>query len=118
LRGRSIWVVVPWGREAGFIRHTLEQLLSQDYDLGRFEILVADGGSTDATPAIVRALARRRPSLRLLHNPGGWSSAGRNVALRAARGEIVLVVDGHCELDNPAYLRDLAEAFARSGADC
>jgi succinoglycan biosynthesis protein ExoA len=31
---------------------------------------------------------------------------------------VVLLIDGHCELDNPNYLADVAEAFARSGADC
>src|SRR5204862_2547273 len=43
---------------------------------------------------------------------------GRNAAVRAARGEIVVLVDGHCELDGPGYLREVASAFARSGADC
>jgi succinoglycan biosynthesis protein ExoA len=40
------------------------------------------------------------------------------VALNAARGEIVLVVDGHCDLDDPQHLHKLAEAFDASGADC
>lgn len=113
-----ISVVVPVRNEARFLRRTLEELLAQDYPPDRFEVLVADGQSTDATPALVRALQFRHDNLRLLHNPRRWSSAGRNEAIRAARGELVAVVDGHCELDNPNYLRDLADAFARSGADC
>jgi succinoglycan biosynthesis protein ExoA len=40
------------------------------------------------------------------------------MAVRAARGDLLVVVDGHCELNNPRYLADLADAFARSGADC
>jgi glycosyltransferase involved in cell wall biosynthesis len=111
-------VIVPVRNEARFIRHTLDQLLGQDYDPERFEILVADGESTDETPALVREAARRHRHVRLLSNPGRWSSAGRNVAVRAARGDILVVVDGHCELDNRNYLRDLADAFARSGAEC
>jgi succinoglycan biosynthesis protein ExoA len=58
------------------------------------------------------------PNLRLLNNPGRLSSAGRNRAIEAARGDIVVVIDGHCDLQNPHYLRDLADAFARSGAEC
>jgi succinoglycan biosynthesis protein ExoA len=81
-------------------------------------VLVADGGSTDATRDVVEALQRRHANLRLLDNPGRWSSAGRNAAVRVARGDLVVVIDGHCELDNPDYLADLADAFARSGADC
>ena len=111
-------VVMPVRNEARFIRSTLDQLLAQDYDRDRFEILVADGQSTDATPAIVGEVARRHANVRLLANPGRLSSAGRNRAIRAARGDLIVVVDGHCELDNRHYLRDLAEAFERSGADC
>jgi succinoglycan biosynthesis protein ExoA len=111
-------VIVPVRNEERFISGTLEQLLHQDYDPERFEILVADGQSTDATRAIVRAVATRASNLRLLSNPGRWSSAGRNAALRVARGEIVVIVDGHCDLGGPHYLRAVAEAFERSGADC
>src|SRR5262249_16836466 len=49
-----ISVVIPVRNEAAFIRATLEQVLGQDYDPQRFEVLVADGHSTDATRAIVR----------------------------------------------------------------
>src|SRR5262249_38126914 len=113
-----VTVLVPVRNEAAFIRHTLEQLLDQDYEPDRFEVLVADGGSTDGTPEIVRALARRHPQVRLLDNPARWSSAGRNVALRACRGELVLLVDGHCELNNRRHLAEVVSAFERSGADC
>jgi succinoglycan biosynthesis protein ExoA len=111
-------VVVPVRNEARFIRHTLAQLVTQNYPAGRFEVLVADGRSTDATRAIVREVAAAHPNVTLLDNPRRWSSAGRNAAVRAARGEVVVLIDGHCELDNPNYLADLAEAFERSGADC
>jgi succinoglycan biosynthesis protein ExoA len=113
-----ISVIVPVRNEAAFIRGTLYQLLEQDYDPERFEILVADGRSSDATADIVRELMQTHPNVYLLDNPGVWSSAGRNCAVRAARGDLVLLVDGHCELGGPGYLLDLATAFARSGADC
>jgi succinoglycan biosynthesis protein ExoA len=113
-----ISVIVPVRNEAGFIAGTLRQLLSQDYDPRQFEVLVADGGSTDATRDIVAGLQRRHANLRLLANPGGWSSSGRNVAIQAARGDIIVLVDGHCDLDNEHYLNDLADAFEQSGAAC
>jgi succinoglycan biosynthesis protein ExoA len=111
-------VIVPVRNEGAFIAATLYQLLTQDYPAYRFEIIVADGGSTDRTRAVITALAGQHPNLRLLDNPQRLSSAGRNVAAQAARGDIVLLVDGHCAIDNPHYLADLADAFARSRADC
>lgn len=112
-----ISVIVPVRNEAAFLAGTLEQLFARDYPADRFEVLVADGRSSDETRSIVAALQRKYDQLRLLDNPRQWSSAGRNVAVRAARGDIVLLIDGHCEIANSSYLKDLADAFARSGAD-
>jgi succinoglycan biosynthesis protein ExoA len=112
-----ISVIVPVRNEQRFIGSVLEQLLTQDYCAERMEVLVADGRSTDATREVVLAAAAEYPNLYLLDNPQQLSSAGRNVAVRAARGDIVVLIDGHCELRNPRYLRDLADTFERSGAD-
>ncbi len=113
-----ISVIVPVRNEAPFLRMTLRQLLDQNYHSDRFEILVADGQSTDGTREIVRELQASNPHLHLLDNPKHWSSAGRNVAIRAAQGDIIVIVDGHCEFDDADYLANLANAFDRSGADC
>ena len=113
-----ISVIVPVRNEAPFIRRTLDQLLGQHYAPDRFEVLVVDGASTDGTPAVVRALEADHPNLRLLSNARRWSSAARNLGVQSARGDILVVIDGHCDVDNPDYLNDLADAFERSGADC
>jgi succinoglycan biosynthesis protein ExoA len=113
-----ISVVVPVRNEEAFIGATLEQLFGQSYAPDSFEVLVADGGSTDATRDVVAAFRQRHPNLTLVHNPKVWSSAGRNAAVRVARGEIVLLVDGHCEIEGLRYLAEIDAAFARSGADC
>jgi succinoglycan biosynthesis protein ExoA len=113
-----ISVIVPVRNEERFIGDTLEQLLHQDYDPDRFEILVADGRSTDATRAVVAECTAGLRNVCVLDNPRRWSSAGRNQAVRAARGDLLVIVDGHCEVDRVGYLRELAEAFARSGAEC
>src|SRR5205814_886787 len=42
-------VIVPVRNEAAFVGETLDQLLAQRYDPRRFEVLVADGGSTAGT---------------------------------------------------------------------
>src|SRR5579884_465564 len=113
-----ISVIVPVRNESAYIADTLQQLVDQRYDASRFEIIVADGCSTDDTRTIVAALQARYAHLRLLDNPRRWSSAGRNAAVRAARGDIVLLIDGHCQLKNPYYLQNVADAFVESGADC
>jgi polysaccharide deacetylase family protein (PEP-CTERM system associated) len=111
-------VVVPVRNEEAFISRTLDQLLAQQYEPDRFEVLVADGGSTDATPEVVKEYEAAHANVRLLDNPGRLSSAGRNAGVRASRGDLIVVIDGHCELDNARHLAALVEAFEHSGADC
>lgn len=113
-----ISVVVPVRNEANFIEQTLTQLITQDYDPQRFELLVVDGESTDGTPDLIKKFVERYTNVRLFSNPRRLSSAARNIAIGEARGDVVLLVDGHCELDSTHYLSNLAEAFERSGADC
>ncbi len=113
-----ISVVVPIRNEQRFIGHTLEELLRQDYDPDRFEIIVVDGQSTDMTREVVQQIVDRHPQVRLVPNPRQWSSVARNVGVVESEGDLVLVVDAHCELETDQYFKRLAAAFARSGADC
>ncbi len=113
-----ISVMIPVRNEERHIAGTLSQLIAQDYDPSHFEILVIDGESDDRTAEIVREFAGRHPHVRLLTNPRRLSSAARNVAVRAARGDVLLLVDGHCELANDQLLKNVARAFEASGADC
>jgi succinoglycan biosynthesis protein ExoA len=108
-------IIVPVRNEERFIGSVLEQLLTQDYPAERLEVLVADGRSTDATREVVLAAGVEYPNLHLLDNPRQWSSAGRNIAIRAACGDIVLLIDGHCDLGNPHYLSELAARSSRLG---
>src|SRR5262249_12724202 len=80
-------------------------------------ILVIDGASKDGTPAIVGECQLSIPNLHLHDNPKLLASAGRNVGVRHARGEFVVIVDGHCQVRDPHYLARLVEAFETSGAD-
>jgi glycosyltransferase involved in cell wall biosynthesis len=113
----SVTVVVPVRNEAGSIEATLRSLLTQDFPADQFEVIVADGLSTDATVPVVRRLQAEFPNLRLVYNAGKFSSAGRNTALRHMTGEYAVVIDGHCHIPDRNYLRNLVAAFEASGAD-
>jgi len=113
-----ITIVVPVRNEERFIARTLDGLLAQDYPESRFEILVVDGESDDRTCDIVGEYVKQYDNVRLFTNPRRWSSAGRNVGVRHARGDIIIVVDGHCEIEDEQYLNNLAEAFSTTDADC
>jgi succinoglycan biosynthesis protein ExoA len=113
-----ISIVMPVRNEAMFIEGTLKQLLAQDYPHNQYEILVVDGESSDGTRDVVTGLTRQHPNVRLLTNPKRLSSAARNVGIKAASGEFVLIVDGHCEIDDRKMLQSTVAAFEQSNADC
>src|SRR6187402_1837014 len=114
---RSVSVVVPVRNEAKAIEPALRTLLTQDFPAEKFEVIVADGGSEDATVPIVRRLQAEFANLKLVYNPGRLSSAGRNTAIRHATKDVAVIVDGHCHIPDRNYLKNLAAAFDASGAD-
>src|SRR5437016_3234163 len=67
-----ISVLVPVRNEGRFITATLRQLLEQEYDPERFEVIVADGESTDDTRDQVQGLQTFHGNLHLVSNPGQW----------------------------------------------
>jgi glycosyltransferase involved in cell wall biosynthesis len=109
---------MPVRNEAAFIGRGLTAVLGQDYSCDRLEILVLDGMSTDGTRAIVEELGRGHPqiSLRLIDNPGMIVPTGMNIALGQARGDIIVRVDGHCEIA-PDYVKRCVEHIAKDGVD-
>ncbi len=113
-----VTVIVPVRNEARSVEQTLRSLLTQDYPTGRFEVIVADGDSTDGTVPIVRRVQAEFANLQLVFNPDRFSSAGRNMAVRHMAGDVAVVVDGHCHVPDKRYLSNLVDAFKTSEADC
>ncbi|MDR2115257.1 MAG: glycosyltransferase family 2 protein [Planctomycetaceae bacterium] len=111
-------IIIPVRNESQYIAGVLDRLLEQDYCTDRFEILVVDGCSTDTTQEIVRKYTERYSNIRLFENPKRFSSAARNIGIEQAQGDIVLIIDGHCLIDNRAMLKNIDTAFERSQADC
>jgi len=108
---------MPVRNEANFIARSLGRVLSQDYPEDRLEVIVADGMSTDGTREIVRSLQAGRPNLRLIDNPGRIVPTGLNAAISQAKGEVIVRVDGHCEIEQD-YVRRCVEHLSRGGVDC
>ena len=126
-------IVMPIRNEADFIARSLGSVLTQDYPADCMEVLVADGRSEDATRGIIEQTIREReivvaaqpqktsapvlPAVQVLDNPGHIVPTGFNLALKQARGEIIIRVDGHCEIQAD-YVRRCVELLLQTGAAC
>jgi succinoglycan biosynthesis protein ExoA len=111
-----VTLITPIRNEASFISRSLGAMLEQDYPSDRMEVIVADGMSTDGTREVVESFRARYPNLRLVDNPSRIVSSGMNAAIREARGEVLVRVDGHTIVE-PDYVSRCVAALLRSGAD-
>lgn len=92
---QTLSVVLPVHNAAATLSRQVRDLLDllSDWE-ARFEILIIDDGSTDATSECAEDLAREYPQLRLLSSgrrQGKYSAIRRG--LHVSRGEVVLVHD-------------------------
>ncbi|MEM9553856.1 MAG: glycosyltransferase family 2 protein [Acidobacteriota bacterium] len=110
-------VVMPVRNEADFIARSLGAVLAQRWPADRLEVLVVDGRSTDGTRERVEAIAATTDvAMRLLDNPGRTAPCALNVGIAAARGDIIVRVDGHCEI-GPDYVAHGVRHLLEDGAD-
>ena len=107
-------VIMPVRNEEAFIARSLGAVLSQEYPPDRIEVIIADGESTDRTRAVIASL-RGTERVRVIENPRRRQAFGLNAALRQARGDIIIRVDGHTIIA-PDYVRQCVRALAESGA--
>lgn len=89
----EISVIVPTYNTARVLRRCLEALFDQTLPHDRYEVVVADDGSTDETSAVLEEMAARGPlvAVRLARNAG--RSAARNAAAAAASAPVLAFTD-------------------------
>jgi glycosyltransferase involved in cell wall biosynthesis len=99
-------IIIPIRNEAAHIQRCLEAVMAQNYASDRLEVLVIDGLSTDGTrESILQMMAghTKFPIYRL-DNPAHIVPTALNIGLSKAKGDIIVRVDGHCEIA-PDYVR-------------
>jgi len=116
-------VVIPMRNEARYIERCLEAVLTQDYPRERLEILVVDGMSDDNTREIVEQLFAARinqkseiRNQKLLDNPERIVPTALNRGIRAARGAVIVRIDGHTIIE-PDYVSQCVRALQETNAD-
>jgi succinoglycan biosynthesis protein ExoA len=112
-----IVVAIPTLNEEGAIADVLRTLASERACFPDLEIVVADGGSTDQTIAIVHDMIKKWPFVHLIHNQKVLQSAAVNeVARRFCNADILIRCDAHAAY--PAkYVEQLAVSLQRMDAD-
>lgn len=112
-----VTIVIPTLNEERYLERCLRSVLDDPYPRDRLELLVLDGGSTDATVAIAERLGDELPLVRVVHNPGRLQSVAFNLALQIAdeRATCLLRCDAHA-LYPPGFVSRAVETLDRTGA--
>lgn len=107
-------VVMPVLNEEEHLAASVREVLAQRYP-GELEIILAVGPSSDQTHQVADALAAADSRVRVIDNPSGTTPDGLNLAIAAARFDIIVRVDAHGELA-PGYIATAVELLQRTGA--
>jgi hypothetical protein len=110
----AVSVVMPVRNEEQHLAEAVRHVLSQDYP-GPLELVLAVGPSADRTEQIARDLQAVEPRITVVASPSGRIPAALNLAVRAARHQVIARIDGHA-LFPPGYLRTAVAVLAETGA--
>jgi len=111
-------VLIATKNREHLLRDTLAALIAQRWPRDRYDVLIADNGSTDDTRDVVESAARQsdapRISYRYVATPG--KSHAVNALFDEVTADFIALTDDDV-LPEPTWLCALARAFEESGAD-
>jgi glycosyltransferase involved in cell wall biosynthesis len=112
----KISVIVACRNEAKYIVDFLDSVLQQQVLGMEWNVIVADGVSTDGTRDILNDYQARHPRLRVIENPKKIVSTGLNLAIRAADSDIIIRMDAHTEYASD-YVSECVRQLHLTGAE-
>ena len=112
-----ITYIMPIRNESVFIERSINSILNQTFQSFDFEIIIADGMSTDGTRDVVKRLMESIAEIKLIDNPEKTVPTGFNRALSISRGDYIIRIDGHALLARD-FLEKCLEQFRITNADC
>ncbi len=104
-------VIIPTRNDEEALSTALDSVLAQKYS-GPIEVIIADGSDTPATEEM---LQKRYPAVRVVPNREQSISAGLNLALQEAAGDVIVRCDTRAVLP-PDYVKRAVATLARTGA--
>jgi glycosyltransferase involved in cell wall biosynthesis len=107
----DISIVISTYNRAEVLPHAIESLLAQDFGSERFEIVIVDNNSTDATREVVETFARKTSNLRYVFEPRQGASFGRNAGIAAARAATIAFTDDDIRV-SASWLSTIDRALA------
>ncbi|SHM37985.1 N-terminal domain of galactosyltransferase [Cyclobacterium lianum] len=85
-------VVIPCYNQGKYLEETVQSVLASSYR--PLEVLLVNDGSIDNSLEVALSLQRKHEELTVIDQANGGVAKARNMGIRAAKGEIILPLDG------------------------
>lgn len=109
-------VICPLYNEKKYIDSCIDSIQKQDYPKDDLEVIFVDGMSTDGTRDVLQQYCSNNANFRMLDNPKHIVPCAMNLAIRQAKGDIILRLDMHAEYATN-YFSYLVQKLKELGAD-
>lgn len=107
-------IVVPVYNSEEYLRQCVDSVLAQTYS--RWELILIDDGSTDASPAICRLATRAASRIHTITRSHAGPGAARNAGLRMSDGRYICFIDSD-DVIHPRFLELMVRQALLTGAD-
>ena len=108
-----ISIIVPVYNMEQYLERCMRSILDQTYQ--RLEIILVDDGSTDRSPQLCDAYAKKDSRIKVVHKTNGGLSDARNAGLEIATGTYIGYVDSDDWIELDMYER-MYKACVENGA--
>lgn len=106
-------IIIPVRNAERTLEETFNYLLKVTYPREFLEIIIADGGSTDQTLAVIEKWQKKYPFIVLVNVPKCPAPGfARNKAIEKAKGDYLLFTDGDCAPE-PNWIDELLKPFEK-----
>lgn len=110
-------IIIPTYNQSKLLGNTLMSLYKQDIGRDRFEVVIADDGSSDDTKEVVREFESLMNLKYVFQEDQGYRPASaRNKGIRVAEGDICLFIDSSVIL-NTNCIEEHILFYAKKGRD-
>jgi glycosyltransferase involved in cell wall biosynthesis len=118
IRMTTVTVIIPCLNEEKTIGHVLRAIMDQDYPGELMDVVIADGLSSDNTRKRIAEFCAVNSGLpvHVIDNPKREIPAGLNLAIRSAKGDVIVRMDGH-SLPEPDYISHCVENLSAHRGD-
>jgi len=111
-------IIIPTRNEEQYIKNCIESIYEQNFlKENEFEIIIADGDSTDSTLKIIKKIQLDFNNIFLIKNSKRYMPIGFNKGLSIARGKYILMLGAHSQIKED-FLKNALRIIKEKKCDC